>query len=72
MSRLALQGYGIVFVSSELQEILGMSDRILVMSRGAITAEFTRQEATEEKLVSASAIGHGLTNNSHNTQESKT
>jgi erythritol transport system ATP-binding protein len=71
MSRLALQGYGIVFVSSELQEILGMSDRILVMSRGAITGEFTRQEATEEKLVSASAIGHGLTNNSHNTQESK-
>ena len=37
-----------------------MSDRILVMSKGAITGEFTREEATEEKLVAASAVGHGL------------
>jgi erythritol transport system ATP-binding protein len=37
-----------------------MSDRILVMSKGAITGEFSRQEATEEKLVAASAVGHGL------------
>ena len=68
MSQLALQGYGIIFVSSELQEILGMSDRILVMSKGAITGEFMRQEATEEKLVSASAVGHGLANNVQNAQ----
>ncbi|HVO71294.1 MAG TPA: sugar ABC transporter ATP-binding protein [Aggregatilineaceae bacterium] len=62
MSRLAVEGYGILFVSTELQEILGMSDRILVMSKGAITGEFMREEATEEKLVAASAIGHGLAN----------
>jgi erythritol transport system ATP-binding protein len=43
-------------------EILAMSDRILVMSKGTITGEFTRQEATEEKLVAASAIGHGPSN----------
>jgi erythritol transport system ATP-binding protein len=39
-----------------------MSDRILVMSKGKITGEFTHQEATEEKLVAASAIGHGPSN----------
>jgi erythritol transport system ATP-binding protein len=39
-----------------------MSDRILVMSKGQITGEFSHQEATEEKLVAASAIGHGPSN----------
>lgn len=67
MSRLALQGYGVLFISSELKEILAMSDRILVMSKGAITGEFTREEASEEKLVAASAVGHGLANSgNHN------
>jgi erythritol transport system ATP-binding protein len=36
-----------------------MSDRILVMSKGAVTGAFTHADATEEKLVAASAIGHG-------------
>jgi erythritol transport system ATP-binding protein len=62
MNRLALKKYGVIFVSSELKEILAMSDRILVMSKGAITGEFSHQEATEEKLVAASAIGHGPSN----------
>lgn len=62
MNRLAEQGYGVIFVSSELKEILAMSDRILVMSKGAITGEFTHAEATEEKLVAASAFGHGPSN----------
>jgi erythritol transport system ATP-binding protein len=62
MNRLAKQRYGVIFVSSELKEILAMSDRILVMSKGAITGEFTHQDATEEKLVVASAIGHGPSN----------
>ncbi|MCB0164984.1 MAG: sugar ABC transporter ATP-binding protein [Anaerolineae bacterium] len=60
MGRLAQQGLGVVFVSSELMEILGMADRILVMSKGKITGEFSRAEATEETLVSASAVGHGV------------
>ena len=63
MSRLALQGYGVLFVSTELKEILAMSDRILVLSKGAVTGEFSREEATEEKLIAASAIGHGLATN---------
>ena len=67
MSRLASEGYGILFVSSELQEILAMSDRILVLAKGAITGEFTRAEATEEKLVNASAIGHELATSVRNS-----
>ena len=69
MSQLAAQKYGVIFVSSELKEVLAMSDRILVMSKGTITGEFTHQEATEEKLVVASAIGHGPSNggNHHGT-----
>jgi erythritol transport system ATP-binding protein len=58
-SQLAEQGYGVIFISTELKEVLALSDRILVMSKGAITGEFSRDEATEEKLVAASAIGHG-------------
>jgi erythritol transport system ATP-binding protein len=57
MSRLASEGYGILFVSSELKEVLAMADRILVLSKGAITAEYARGEATEEALVAASAAG---------------
>ena len=59
MSRLASEGYGILFVSSELKEVLAMADRILVLSKGAITAEFERGEATEAGLVAASAAGDG-------------
>lgn len=49
MNELVQQGVGIVLISSELPEVLGMSDRILVMSHGRITGEFTREEATQEK-----------------------
>ena len=62
MNRLAERKYGVIFVSSELKEVLAMADRILVMSKGKITGEFSHQEATEEKLVAASAVGHGLSN----------
>jgi len=60
ISRLAAKGLGIILVSSELKEVLGMSDRILGMSKGRITGEFTKEEATEEALVAASAVGHGV------------
>lgn len=62
MENLAAQGYGILFVSSELKEIMAMSDRILVMSKGKITGEFTREEATEAKLINASVVGIGSDN----------
>ncbi len=57
---LAAQGYGILFVSTELKEVITVSDRILVMSKGKITGEFMKKDATEEALVTASAIGHRL------------
>ena len=66
MNRLASQNYGVIFVSSELKEILAMSDRIIVMSKGAITGEFSHKEATEEKLVTASAFGHSPSNGGNN------
>jgi erythritol transport system ATP-binding protein len=59
MSRLAEDGFGIVFVSSELKEVMAMSDRILVLSKGDVVAEFEGDRATEKELVDASAVGHG-------------
>ena len=57
MSDLANQGVAILMISSELPEILGMSDRILVMREGRITGEYTRAEATQEKIMaSATAV----------------
>jgi rhamnose transport system ATP-binding protein len=53
MSSLAAQGMAILMISSELPEILGMSDRILVMREGRLTGHFSRAEATQEKLMSA-------------------
>jgi ABC-type sugar transport system ATPase subunit len=55
ISDLAADGIGIVLVSSELPEILGLSDRALVMREGRVVAEFTRAEASEEKLLAAAA-----------------
>ncbi|MBU1100373.1 MAG: sugar ABC transporter ATP-binding protein [Bacteroidetes bacterium] len=51
MNKLAYEGSAIILISSDLLEILGMSDRILVMSEGRITAEFSREEATQEKIM---------------------
>ena len=56
LRELANEGLGIVMVSSELPEILGVCDRLLVMRSGKITAELTHGEATEEKVMAA-AIG---------------
>jgi len=53
MSTLASQGLAILMISSELPEILGMSDRILVMHEGRIAGRFTRAEATQEKILAA-------------------
>jgi ribose transport system ATP-binding protein len=56
MNRLTARGAGILMISSELPELLGMSDRILVMHRGRIQAEINRAEATEERVLTA-ALG---------------
>jgi len=51
MNELTKQGAAILMISSELPEILGMSDRIYVMHRGVIVKEFTRGEADQEKIL---------------------
>jgi erythritol transport system ATP-binding protein len=61
IDQLAHQGMAVILVSSELPEVCGMADRILVMSKGKITGEFDRSAATETALVEASAVGHGPT-----------
>jgi rhamnose transport system ATP-binding protein len=53
MSQLAGQGLAIILVSSELPEVMGMSDNIIVMQEGRIVARFARGQATREQVVSA-------------------
>lgn len=53
ISNLAAQGYGVIMVSSEMPEVISMSDRILVMREGRITAEITAKQATQEAILEA-------------------
>jgi D-xylose transport system ATP-binding protein len=57
VNALAESGKAMVLVSSELPELIGMSDRILMLREGAIAGTFARAEATQEKLMRA-ALGH--------------
>ncbi len=54
MSELAGRGIAILMISSELPEILGMSDRVIVVREGRISAELSRAEATPERVMTAS------------------
>jgi ribose transport system ATP-binding protein len=56
MNRLTAAGAGILMISSEMPELLGMSDRVLVMHKGRITAELDARDATQERVLSA-ALG---------------
>lgn len=53
MEQLAAEGVAIIVTSSELPELLTVSDRILVLCEGVITGEFTREEATEQRIMEA-------------------
>jgi ABC-type sugar transport system ATPase subunit len=57
MQELAERGLAVLMISSELPEILGMSDRIAVMRGGTIAGVLTREEATQERVL-AMALGH--------------
>ena len=58
MGDLAKQGYAILMISSEMPEILGMSDRIYTMCKGRITGCLDISEATQERLLELS-MEHG-------------
>ena len=56
-NQLTAAGKAVILVSSELPELIGMSDRILMLNEGRIGGSFTHSEATQEKLMAA-AMGH--------------
>jgi rhamnose transport system ATP-binding protein len=58
MGELAARGMAILMISSELPEILGMSDRIVVMHGGTVAGSLDRAEATQESILEL-ALGHG-------------
>jgi erythritol transport system ATP-binding protein len=64
VNALAAEGIGILFVSSELKEVKAISDRVIVMSRGRISGEFLRGEATEEALLAALSANMSSENDS--------
>jgi ABC-type sugar transport system ATPase subunit len=66
LAQLASEGMAVIVISSELEEILGLSHRIVVMHRGAIAAEFTADEATEAAVLNAA---FGRPQGRANTQE---
>jgi erythritol transport system ATP-binding protein len=69
MRRLAAEGLSILFSTSDLEEVMALSDRIAVLSNGKLIAIFDRDKATEADIVAASAKGHGHTHdNDHNKQ----
>ena len=53
MSELAGRGLAVLMISSELPEVLGMADRVLVMHEGRLTSELSRDEADEERVIRA-------------------
>jgi len=57
MNRWSRAGHAIVLITSELPELLMMSDRIIVMHRGEAVAEFDRAEATQERILHAAMGG---------------
>lgn len=59
INQLAAEGKSVIMISSELPEILGMSDRIYVLNEGRIVGEFSREEATQEKIM-ARIISSGM------------
>jgi rhamnose transport system ATP-binding protein len=56
MSDLAAEGKAILMISSEIPEIIGMSDRVIVMNEGRLVSEIARESATQERVLSA-ALG---------------
>jgi ABC-type sugar transport system ATPase subunit len=57
MDDLAKEGKAILLISSELEEVLSMADRVLVMREGRITGEFSRGDATQEGVMTAATGG---------------
>ena len=59
MTNFARQGMGIIMISSELPEVLGMSDRVVVMQEGIVQGVLDRSEATQESIMKLATRGAG-------------
>ncbi|HEY3631091.1 MAG TPA: D-xylose ABC transporter ATP-binding protein, partial [Jatrophihabitantaceae bacterium] len=59
MNQLAANGSALIVVSSELPELLAMCDRILVLCEGRLTGEFSRADATQERILDAAMARNG-------------
>ncbi|MFN8377448.1 MAG: sugar ABC transporter ATP-binding protein [Anaerolineae bacterium] len=57
IGKMAQDGVGILVLSTEIPEVLGIADRILVVRKGQITSEYTRDQATQEGLMTAATVG---------------
>jgi ribose transport system ATP-binding protein len=58
VEQLAANGAAVLFISSELEEILRVSDRVLVMHEGRISGELSRSEMTEDAVMKLATGGH--------------
>ncbi len=58
INQYAQRGLSLLVISSELKEIVAIADRVIVLSNGKMTGEFTNDEITEDSLVIASYKGH--------------
>jgi len=65
MSELAGRGLAVLMISSELPEVLGMADRVLVMHEGRLSRELSRAEADEESVIRAATGVEGESKLSH-------
>ncbi|RMP08410.1 hypothetical protein ALQ30_200431 [Pseudomonas syringae pv. persicae] len=78
MGALAAEGVAIIMVSSELAEVLGVSDRVLVIGEGRLCGDFINHELAQEQVLAA-ALSHpgdpdsnDPANNNHNDNDRKT
>jgi L-arabinose transport system ATP-binding protein len=60
IDKLAAEGSAILVISSELPEVLGLADRIIVMQGGRVTGELSREEASEEKVLALAIMEDAL------------
>jgi D-xylose transport system ATP-binding protein len=72
MSALAVQGVSIIMVSSELAEVLGVSDRVLVIGEGQLRGDFVNQGLTQEQVLAAALSQLDSHNDSQNNKNGKT
>ena len=67
IGEIAQKGMAVIVVSSEIPELLGICNRVIVMSQGRITGEFDRENATQEDIMKCSVIGYSV----EQTEDSK-